>query len=332
VAKHVELASGKRPKAILWTAERVAAWSADYEQRLADARKSGRHVDRFRVWRATPRPSKVMVWTPEQTGRFLDHAARDRLYALYHLVAFTGLRRGEACGLSWTDIDFDDTVLHMTWQLVQLGWEVEGGQPKADSVRDLPLDKANLAVLKTWRRRQNAERLEWGPQWADTGRVFTRENGAELHPAAVTELFERLSYEAGLPPILLHDLRHGAATLTLATGADLKIVQELLGHSSITITADTYTSVLPEVARAAAEAAARLVPRNNPAAAADTADDATAPRRDVPVPFPTIAPEEGDGDPKPRSKEENMQVRPGGPRGTRTHNPRIKSPLLCLLS
>jgi len=65
----------------------------------------------------------------------------------------------------------------------------------------------------------------------------------------------------GLPPIRLHDLRHGAATLALAAGRDPKIVQEMLGHSSITITSDTYTSVLPEVAREAAEAAARLVPR-----------------------------------------------------------------------
>jgi integrase len=80
----------------------------------------------------------------------------------------------------------------------------------------------------------------------------------------VTRHFERLARNAGLPPIRLPDLRHGAATLALATGAALKTVSEMLGHFSITITADTYASVLPEVARRAAESAARLVPRGQP--------------------------------------------------------------------
>lgn len=82
-----------------------------------------------------------------------------------------------------------------------------------------------------------------------------------LHPDKLSEAFERLVKSSGLPPIRLHDLRHGAATLALAGGTDMKVVQEMLGHSSITITSDIYTSVLPQVARDAAEAAARLVPR-----------------------------------------------------------------------
>ena len=94
--------------------------------------------------------------------------------------------------------------------------------------------------------------------------VFTREDGSALHPASVTARFERLVRDADLPPIRLHDLRQGAATLARAGSANLKVVSEMLGHSSISITADTYTSVLPEVAREAAEAAARLVPRKTP--------------------------------------------------------------------
>ncbi|MEV7993248.1 tyrosine-type recombinase/integrase [Streptomyces sp. NPDC086077] len=82
-----------------------------------------------------------------------------------------------------------------------------------------------------------------------------------LHPANVTRQFIELYEEIGLPPVRLHDLRHGAATLAHAAGADLNDIQEMLGHSSITITADTYTSLLPEADLAIAEAAARLVPR-----------------------------------------------------------------------
>ncbi|WP_339156480.1 tyrosine-type recombinase/integrase [Actinomadura luteofluorescens] len=95
--------------------------------------------------------------------------------------------------------------------------------------------------------------------------MFTREDGSALHPDHVTDTFARLAYRAGLQPIRLHDLRHGAATLMLAGGADMKLIQAMLRHSSLAITADTYTSVLPEVAREAAEAAAALVPRKIPA-------------------------------------------------------------------
>lgn len=165
-----------------------------------------------------------MVWTPEQTGIFLDHAAGHPLYPLFHLMAFRGLCRGEACGLAWPDLD-----------------------------------------LAPHHRRQEQARDEWGQAWQASGRVFTREDGSALHPDHVTDAFARLAYGAGLPPIRLHDLRHGAATLMLAGGADMKLIQAMLRHSSLAITADTYTSVLPEVAREAAEAAAALVPRKIPA-------------------------------------------------------------------
>ncbi|GGK16085.1 hypothetical protein GCM10010124_05880 [Pilimelia terevasa] len=85
--------------------------------------------------------------------------------------------------------------------------------------------------------------------------------GAALHPADVTDHFQHLGRQAGLPPIGLHDLRHGAATLALAAGVDMKTVQEMLRHSSYKVTADTYASVLPEIATAAAEKTAAIIPR-----------------------------------------------------------------------
>lgn len=238
-AAHVELDAGRRPKALMWTAERIAHWE-----------------------RTGEKPSPVMVWTPAQTGAFLDYAQDDRLYALVHLVAFRGLRRGEACGQLWTDVDLDGYTLAVAKQLVVDGWEVYEDDPKTDSgVRTIALDDDTVAVLRAHRARQDVERAEWGDAWTETGRVFTREDGTWLHPATVTRWFMDLVEESGLPPIRLHDLRHGAATIAHAAGADLKDIQELLGHSSITITADTYTSLLPETDRALAEAAARLVPR-----------------------------------------------------------------------
>lgn len=239
-AAHVKLASGRRPKAIVWTDERVEQW-----------RQSGK------------RPSPVMVWTPEQVGAFLDSVSADRLYALYHLVAFRGLRRGEACGLRWTDVDLDAGTLTVATQLTQDGWSaVDESDPKTEAgARVIALDSSTVSVLRSHRTAQSRERMQWGPAWADSGRVFTREDGESLNPAWLTEAFERAVRDSGLPPIRLHDLRHGAATLALAGGAEMKVVQDMLGHSSMSITSDTYTSVLPYVAREAAEAAAALVPR-----------------------------------------------------------------------
>jgi len=259
----VDLPPGRRPRPLVWTAERTRAWQEDFAARLADARAKagGRRVDPVAVYVATQRPSPVMVWTPAQTAKFLQRARGHRLYALYHLIAFRGLRRGEACGLRRADTDLDTAITTIRWQITQLGWETSQGAPKSEAgERQVALDARTVGVLREHRRRQGRERTAAGGRWAGSGFEFTMETGEPLHPAFVTDQFEQLAYEPGLPPIRLHDLRHFAATLHLAAGVDIKIVQDLLGHSSRAITSDTYTTVLPDVARAAAEAAAALMP------------------------------------------------------------------------
>lgn len=261
----VALESAPRPKGVVWTRARVEAFNAAFQARLAAVRAAPGlpSTSAVAVWAGTDlRPSPVMVWTPAQLGVFLDHAAGDRLYALFHLVAFRGLRRGEACGARWVDLDFDDAVLSVAKQLTIVDRKVQEGRPKTEgSDAPVALDTATLAVLKAHKARQAAERLMWSGAWRETGRIFTREDGSELKPDWVSEHFERLSYRAGLPPIRLHDLRHGAATLSLAAGNDMKTTSAMLRHSSLSITSDTYTNVLPELAREAAEASVALVPR-----------------------------------------------------------------------
>ena len=277
-ASYVELDTGRRPKAVVWTEQREAHW------------------------RATGERPKVAVWLPSQTGAFLDHAEAHRLYALLHLVAFRGLRRGEAVGLRWTEVDLDQATLTVSRQILQLGANLETGEPKSESgERTIALDAATVDVLRLHRVRQLQERLQWGAAWTDTGLVFTAEDGSALVPDHVSRLFARLLKEADLPPVRLHDLRHGAATLALAGGANLKVVSEMLGHSTIALTADTYTSVLPDVAREAAEAAVRLVPR------------ATLTQHHVPIMSPS-----GDQGPRPRGSPVTKPQVSGG-RGIRTH-------------
>ncbi|MEU6781439.1 site-specific integrase [Nonomuraea angiospora] len=263
-AKLVKLDTGKKTRGVVWTKPRVEAFSAAYEQRLVAERAAatGKPPERFRVWLATSRPSPVMVWTPAQLGVFLDFAVRDRLYALYHLIAFRGLRRGEACGVRWVDADLDEGLLGVVKQLVVVGKTVKEGDLKTESSEAVvALDKGTVAVLRAHHLLQTQERLAWGGVWTDSGRIFTREDGSPLKPDWLSERFERMSFRAGLPPIRLHDLRHGAATLSLAAGNDMKVTSAMLRHSSLRITGDLYTAVLPEVAHAAAEASAALVPR-----------------------------------------------------------------------
>jgi integrase len=111
---------------MLWTPQGVAEWQ-----------------------RTNRRPSAVMVWTPEQTGAFLDSVADDRLYALWHLLAFRALRRGEAAGLRWAEVDLDTGTLTVSRQLVQLGWRVDAGQPKSDAGdRTVALDAGTIACCR----------------------------------------------------------------------------------------------------------------------------------------------------------------------------------------
>jgi integrase len=201
-----------------------------------------------------------MVWTPAQTMVFLAGARRHRLHALWRLITTRGLRRGEGCGLRRPDTDLDAATATVRWQITQLGWDPVQGAPKSDAgERTVALDADTVADMTRWRQEQDKERKTAGDAWAGSGFEFTDEQGNSLHPAAVTGMFQLIAYLAGLPPIRLHDLRHGAATLLLAAGHDMKLVQDTLGLSSITIAADTYTSVLPQLARKSAEDVAALI-------------------------------------------------------------------------
>lgn len=218
-----------------------------------------------------PQAKRPMVapWEPAELGAFLDAAGKDRLGALYELLAMSGLRRGEALGLRWSDLDLEAGVLTVRQQLVQLGHEVMFGPPKTASGehRKVDLDTHTLGVLLGHQLRQGMERADWGDAYEDQDLVFARENGAPIHPEYATRHFQYLARKAGLRPIRLHDLRHGSASLQLAAGIPIAVVSKRLGHSSIAITSDTYSHLLDGVGRQAAEAAAALVPRETQAVA-----------------------------------------------------------------
>jgi integrase len=234
--RYPELPRTARPRPQVWTAALTERWQHE-------------------GWRPA-----VGVWTAAQTAQFLRQVRGHRMYALFHLTALRGLRRGEAAGLPWGDLDLDAGTLTVTGQLQQLGGQMVAGPPKSDAGRRvIALDKTTIAALREHKFRQQAERAAAGTRWTETGYVFVTKTGKPFGPDRMTRLFHGLVAVSGLPPVTLHGLRHGAATLALAAGTDLKVVQDQLGHSTIVLTADTYTSVLPQTARTAAEHTAALL-------------------------------------------------------------------------
>lgn len=250
-AKHVELTSSKRPKGLLWTAERVARW-----------RETGE------------KPSAVMVWTPQQLGAFLDAAEGEPLYAFFHLIAHHGLRRGEGVGVAWEDVAFDSGFLRVSKAITVDGWTPYEADPKTEeSAAPVKLDRGTVAVLREHKARQDqqrAERLSAGLPWTDTGKVFVQDDGAWLHPEMVSEAFRRIVREADLPPINLRDLRHGTAALVKAGGGELHDAKVKLRHSTIVLTSDTYLELFEEYEEELAERSAAAVPRARRTAVVDT--------------------------------------------------------------
>lgn len=138
------------------------------------------------------------------------------------------------------------------------------GEPKTRrSRRSVALDQETVATFRSWQARIAEERLALGAGWQDTGLVFVREDGAALRPELVSRRFDKHVTDSRLPRIRFHDLRHTSATIALSANVNPKVVSDRLGHSTISITMDTYSHVLPGLQADAAEAMARLVPSTN---------------------------------------------------------------------
>ncbi|WP_312877591.1 tyrosine-type recombinase/integrase [Amycolatopsis echigonensis] len=172
------------------------------------------------------------------------------------------LRRGEACGQRRSDTFLDAGCLEVANQIVQYGWETGQSKPKTPSSEGIvPLDPDTVLVLAAHLARQDEAKTRLGSDWREHDLLFTCPDGSPLHPADVADEFARLIVMAGLPPITLHGLRHGAATLMLAAGVEMKVIQHILRHSSIKVTMDLYTNVAQELAADGARRLAGAIPR-----------------------------------------------------------------------
>ena len=197
----------------------------------------------------------------EECATFLEASCGERLEALYVLAIHCGLREGELLALRWEDVSLEAVkpALLVRRTLTRgedgRGWVV-GTSTKSGKGRRVRLTRRAVAVIKDHRKRQLEERLRLAGLWQDQGLVFPNETGSLFNPSNLrNRSFKRIKARSGVREDLrFHDLRHTCATLLLSEGVNLKVVSELLGHASITITLNTYSHVLPDMQDSAADA------------------------------------------------------------------------------
>lgn len=244
------------------------------------------HVVMPKVWR-----NEVQVWTASQAVQFLVHVAEsgDRLADLFDVIIGTGLRRGESLALRWALVDVEARTLFIDPRrgtLSSVAGRLAFTPPKTEgSSAGVGLSPRVVAALTRQAGRQEIERAQWGTAYEDDGLVFARENGAPLRPEYVLKRFRALTAEAGLPRVRLHDLRHLAATLMLASGVPLAVASKMLRHSQVGITADLYGHLTREASHAAADGLGAVLDAAAAELAAERAmRDATTVRPQQPLP------------------------------------------------
>ncbi|NLG84116.1 MAG: site-specific integrase [Firmicutes bacterium] len=206
---------------------------------------------------------EIRVLTPEEQARFLAVLDRHRLGPAFLLILATGLRRGEALALRWSDLDLAAGVANISRSLVEVR---DRSKPKGERLtlvfqepksrsgrRTVPIPKGVVAALKAHKARQAEEKLFMGGKYEDNDLVFATETGGPVHPRHFDEILRSLLKEAGVEPRGVHALRHSFATRLLEAGEHPKVVQEILGHSQVSLTLDIYSHVSMDLKRRAAE-------------------------------------------------------------------------------
>ncbi|HEX4208645.1 MAG TPA: tyrosine-type recombinase/integrase [Ktedonobacteraceae bacterium] len=254
--QHVQLLKSQKVKEGL-SAKTVGLIHVVLHRALDDAIKLGLVARNVCDVVSPPREEKKEIHplTLEQIHRLLHTAKGHALETLVTLALATGMRRGELLGLKWQDIDFGKGILRVRRILSRVPTLVRTDgdetyvetEPKTKgSRRSIALTGFAIDALKKHRRHQEEARRVAGTSWEDHDYVFYTPTGRHLSPSSsVLDPFKILLKRAGLPDIRFHDLRHSAATLLLGEGVNPKVVQEILGHSKISMTMDIYSHVMP---------------------------------------------------------------------------------------
>jgi integrase len=203
-----------------------------------------------------PRPKRqqMAVLDEGETRRLFDEVKGTRLFIPVVLAVTTGLRRGEILGLHWSDVDLEKRNLAVRQSLEQTKAGLKLKEPKSQKGRrTVTLPRLAVDALRRHKAEQAKERLLMGPAYDDGGFVCARPDGRPWDPRSMSHAFVDLIKESGFRRIRFHDLRHGHATHLLRQGIHPKVVSERLGHSTVGITLDVYSHVVPGMQEEAAE-------------------------------------------------------------------------------
>lgn len=197
-----------------------------------------------------------------QAAELLQHLEGEPfLYkALFTLILYSGMRRGEACGLEWSDIDLDNGIVDINKSSLYLPKKgiYDDDTKNATSHRVIRISADAVSVLKELKANQAQERLKLGDLWEDSGKVFTAWNGKPIHPDTVSKWFSKFIKRHNLPEITVHSLRHTNASLLIFNGTDIKTVSKRLGHADVTTTGNIYTHAIKTADERAAETLANI--------------------------------------------------------------------------
>ncbi|MET9378745.1 site-specific integrase [Streptomyces sp. NPDC002992] len=195
------------------------------------------------------------MWTAEEAARFLTycHQADPEIGDLFEVLIGTGMRKGEALGLHWDDVHLSQGVLYVRCTLSAVdNNRLVITTPKTRSSRGWVAISPRVATALR-HRAQSAPTLRGDPRDPFAGLVFCRPDGRPLGPHLVLDRLYRLSEEAGVPRVTVHDLRHLAATITISAGVPLTVVSKTLRHSTLSTTANLYSHLTQQAARQAVD-------------------------------------------------------------------------------
>ena len=197
------------------------------------------------------------------------------LFPCVILMVYTGLRRGEALALRWSDVDLDRGALVVQREIVKVAGGTLYQSPKTrNSNRLVPFGELLIDLLRRHKQRQDLFKKNIRG-YKDEDLIFARENGSPYYPDSFRKILHRILAKAGIPNVRVHDLRHTCATLLMMSGVNPKVVQEILGHSNINVTLGTYSHTMPSMKRLAADSLGSFVAasKTEPAKDVSSKDD-----------------------------------------------------------